>query len=487
MSPIYYHPSGRFSPSALAYVALAILLIVPCAWLYAWSAIHLRSMVMAFVVIGYALLLFTACTSVAHLGKVRNPLLMTVLALVIGGFGWYCQWAQWAVLAGQDSGKAWPGLAAFLAHPSGVFGMPLAIKGSGPIAVLVALLEFLLLAIVPAWLVQGKAGQPFCETSHTWSEARKLARHFGPVDKAVIQQFIAAAEIDPGAVLKQLAVLQADPDRYTTLSVYQCDGASETYLSVHAVTRTVKDGKTSETRSCLLEYLHMAPQSARQLLEQADIAPVPDDEAPAPVELAAALACLHAEDFTAALAAAAPFCTSPERALRNDANRLCALSCARLGRWAEAAGYWEALFVHEETSHNAMQVATSSVMDGAVARGEQWFAKALEVNDTTGDTPQIHSYANFITALQMAGQLRAALPYLEWVRQVYQDLHITDATFLTLRGVPFFISFLDKSAPSVDASMDAAQAHAWYGAMLAHIDQDGQQTLNAWLAQRACA
>ena len=207
--------------------------------------------------------------------------------------------------------------------------------------------------------------------------------------------------------------------------------------------------------------------------------------APTPVELEGALADMQAGRFDEALAAASRFTGAVDAALRADANRLCAISCSRLEKWPEAGAYFEALFDTERSAHNALQIATSKVMAGELAQGEQWLETAKEVNEETEDVTSILIHTNFISALKRAGYLIAALPYLEWIKQVYEAAHCTDATFLTLRGVPFFESFLEQSAPIVDAAMDGEQAHAWYAAMLPHIDQDGQETLNAWLGQRA--
>jgi hypothetical protein len=127
------------------------------------------------------------------------------------------------------------------------------------------------------------------------------------------------------------------------------------------------------------------------------------------------------------------------------------------------------------------------VMADHLPSGQQWFDRSIALSEKNRDTPSSLIYTNFISALKNSGQLRAALPYLEWVREQYQSLYNTDATFLTLRGVPFFVSFMEQSASIVDAVMDKNQARAWYASMLPHIDQHGQDELTAWLAQRAHA
>jgi hypothetical protein len=477
MPASHYRPSGRFSPLALALVPLVILITIPFAWLYAWCALHLRDFLMPFAALGYALVLLLGCSIVGQSGKVRNPALMTVLSLAIGLAGWYVQWAEWAAMGGQAGMGAWE----MLQRPLGLFKLVVAVKGGSAWSLISVTLEWLLLAIVPALLARSVAQQPFCEASKTWITEQKLERHFGPI--ADVPQFSVALDARPDDVMKLLPALRGDPPAYTKLSLFACAGAPDAWLSVWEVTRSVKDGKPSESRTALVDHLRIAPETARDVLALCEHDAIPGQDAPE--ELTAALDAMHAQHFTKALAAATPFCTAGEPGLRNDANRICALSASRLGQWRAAAGYWQALFAHESSSHNALQAATSLVMAGELAKGEQWFDNSLEISEEIADTALVHSYTNFISALQLSGNLKAALPYLEWLKQVYQGLTVTDPTFLTLRGVPFFISFLDKSAPTIEAAMDGAQARAWYSSMLPHIDQDGQDTLNAWLEQRA--
>jgi len=489
MPSIYYRPSGRIAPLAIVIFPLVLLVIVPFAWLYAWCSFHVHPILVTLVTLVYSLVLVTGPAIVAQSGKMRNPALMVAVALAIGLFGWYCQWAQWAAMNGVLSERAWPGLLYFSRHPAAVASLALALKGISAWTVIAGTLEFLLLAILPVLLTKKAASNPFCETSKAWVDELKLDRRFAQIDEADFQAFRAAAEASPDQLLALLKAPQGDPDRYTKLSLYACPGAPEAYLSVLDVTRSTRQGKPSEMRSPIVEYLRIPPDMARLALAEceADAAPAGEPEAATPPELMPALAALEQEDYAAALAAAAP-CTRAEKiSLRNDANRMCALCCSRLGQWIDAASYWEALFEHETSAHNALQVASSSAMAGRLAKGEEWIARTIALNEETRDVTSILIRTNFISALKNSGQLRAALPYLEWVKHLYQSLHVTDATFLTVRGVPFFNSFLEQSAPIVDASMDAAQAHAWYAGMLPHLDQDGQQELKAWLAQRAPA
>ncbi|GAA5787046.1 hypothetical protein [Chitiniphilus shinanonensis] len=206
-----------------------------------------------------------------------------------------------------------------------------------------------------------------------------------------------------------------------------------------------------------------------------------------PPELAAAIAALQAEDMPAVLRLATPQLDAANPAVRADAQRLCALAQSRLGDWPAASGHWQALFALEPTAHNALQVATTSVMCGEIERGEQWFRQSGELNASSQDTNPIQAHISFLTALCNVGRHADALPYLGWIRDVYRRLHITDDTFLHLRGVPFLSVFLENSWPVLHAALDAPAIEAWYGELIADLDEDGAQRARHWLATQTAS
>jgi hypothetical protein len=204
-------------------------------------------------------------------------------------------------------------------------------------------------------------------------------------------------------------------------------------------------------------------------------------ELPVPPELATALEHLNADQYEAALDAAKPYTKADQASLRIDATRLSALACARLGLWAESLAFWHALFDEEGSAHNALQVATSSVMAGDVPRGVIWVAKSLEMNSASRELPGLLIQTNFVTALTQCGHMEAALPYLDEIKQTYASLGLTDPTFLYAQRVPFFSAFLDNSAPVIRAALGPEQGRAWYTSMLPHLDDNGRTELCAWL------
>ena len=195
-------------------------------------------------------------------------------------------------------------------------------------------------------------------------------------------------------------------------------------------------------------------------------------------ELAPALAAYQAGRHEAAIAGAAPHA---ERLA--DAARLCALAYSAMDRYPEAFQYWLALFDKEPSAHNAVQLATTSVMCGEVERGEAWMQKAAQVNHETREQSDVAACVNFISALMQSGHLHEALPHLAWMRDVYGQVRITDSTFLYMRGIPFFPTFLEKSLEVLKATQPADAIASWYGVLTGRLDEEGEAQLTAWVGQ----
>lgn len=164
-----------------------------------------------------------------------------------------------------------------------------------------------------------------------------------------------------------------------------------------------------------------------------------------------------------------------------DASRLCALAHSAQHRYLEAFPYWLALFQQEPSAHNALQLATTSVMCGELDRGEAWLMKFDEINQESREMSPVMARTNFISALNQAGRQAEALPYLSWVRDVYAHVRITDSHYLWSRGVPFFPSFLERSQANLQTHMSAAEMAAWYGELSGKLDEAGEAQLAAWI------
>lgn len=493
MRSAYYQPSGRVSPRAIVITLLLTSLLLPLAWLYAWTVFHLPQVIAFFSALTLSFLVFLATTGVIHWGKVRNAAAASAIGVLVGAIAWYAHWAFLAALADHSAGGS-AGAYAYARHPAHLYGAISAITRPGAGTLLKWLLEFGAMVVLPALSAAGMARRPFCEVAGDWADEIKLDKSFAAIDDDAIPAFRAALESAPAQAKALLAEGKPKPTRHAQVSVYPCEQAGIAYLSVCNVTQRFHASGLKETRTSVVDLLTIPLPVALDLVAHGGVTGAASPAAPetqsapdgadTPPELLPALSALEAEQYEQAITLALPYCTPTQPTLHLDALRLCAIAYARLERWDEAAEHYKGLYAAEARVHNALQLAASSIMAGRLEEGEKWMRSTLALNRDTPELPAIQVYTTFITALKQRGYLRQAMPYLEAVKEIYEQLHLTDPTFLTLRGVPFFISFLEQSAPVVDASMDAAQARAWYQSMLPHLDPPGRDELKAWLLER---
>ncbi len=499
MLKLYYQPSGRLPPSIFVWATACSLALVPIAWIYAW--LMLFSPVGPLVVlfsIGYGVFCARAATLTAKWGKARNPARMFKIGAAIGFVGWYLQWVAWISLANtQSSVAALIGNAHtiidFAADPRLTYTLVVqamelhllddrgrALVKSPGFAWILEIVYLTLTSALAAWM---QARRPFCEVGDDWGEVTKLPRRYTFITDAT--DFTQQLEFDPRETLDMLVSAEMSDAGFSSIALTLCRPSGKAFLSVTNVEPLKKERSATNKETTLVTDLVIDLGLADDLMRQCAMGgslQVPSAADSNPVELEPAIDQLEAGKFDDALKGAAPYLTADDARLCKDAIRLSALASARLERWADALDLWRSLFDREATAHNALQVATASVMAGNVAQGQQWAETATRLNATSHDVPWMLINTNFITALKNSGNAKLALPYLVEVKELYENLHNTDPTFLTLQGMPLLASFLSNSREIVTSALSGKEARCWYESMVPHIDQDGRKELTGWLA-----
>jgi tetratricopeptide (TPR) repeat protein len=503
MTSIYYKPSGRVPFAAIPTAILYATSTLPVAWFYAWLTTHIPVIFTILLALGFSLWMGVLAKRTATQAKVRNPAWMARCGVGIALTGWYFHWAAWIALinhivqpAGQHPGEIFLTMAM---HPIAMVKVAFELmkvgtwnlggeRITGGVLAAFWLAELLILVAFPRMIGRMRAEDPFCEASNTWANEIEVPRKFAYIDEPhTVLPFL---EKNPDQLLGVLAPWSERISlSHTKVILYRCEGA-DSYISIRNVVAAFVKGKMEEDAKIVVQYLHLPGIHPDELISELTeaIAEQPGSDGakdrPTPSELEAAVEHLNAEQYEAAFNGAAPFVNSSDMSLRTDANRLCGLTSSRLGRWEEAIRYWDALFDDEPTAHNALQVASSSVMDGKVERGMLWMERARALNATSKSLPGFMIETNFITALSKSGQMLAAMPYLEQIKKFYISFKITDPTILFSNRYPLFESFLANSAPIIRATLDFEQGRSWYIEMLPHLDDRGKIELNEWMKEQ---
>lgn len=473
--------------------------LAPAALLYAWLMLFAR---VGPLVVLFSIAFGACCARAAYLtaalGKARDPRRMAWIGAGIGLIGWYWQWVAWLSIASTQ-----PSVAAILNHasptmidlataPHSMYGLAMQIREARLVdengRSLVKspgfawVLEFVYFTAISAMFAWSRAGKPFCETGGKWGEMLALPNKHAFITD--VENFVNQMEADPRDTLDTLTSFPSTEQGCSTIVVTICRPSDKAFLTVRNIEIATKDGTKKAKDSVVIENLSidvaLADDLVRQCAEGGNLLPTPVVDVDPP-ELQPAIAHLEAGDFGAVLTSVAPYLQSDQELLCKDAIRLAAIASSRLGQWDSALDYWRKLFDREASAHNALQVATASVMAGNVAQGEQWMLTAGTLNKTTGDVPWMLIQTNFITALKNSGNVERALPYLQKVKAIYEELHITDPTFLYLRGVPQFCVFLQNSREIVTSALSKSAATQWYESMMPNIDSNGQEELSRWI------
>lgn len=484
MSYSVYQPSGTVPLSAAPLALGCFALTLPTAVLYAWLIHRLPFVFNFFIAFAFAFLMADLVKRVCAAAKVRSPRWIGCIGLLLGFFGWYVQWAVWLALqaeAGQGSATLSAGVLHMASHPAEALGHIVHVwsaeNGLAKSVLIVTWLgESWMLLFFPHYMGKMRAEELFDESAGKWGEYDELPEKF----RLVGQPALAALMTESSARLADVLVPESDEAsrNFSRLRVYCCPG-DEAFVSFVIVEIKGEHGHERVVESWPGKYLRVPRPELDALL--GSMSPAAGVEQAAPPELAGAVGRLQAGEYQAAYEEALPFVASKDNRLYCDANRICAIVCSENGQWPKAAAYWQALFAGESSAHNALQLASSSVMAGQVAQGLEWAARARALNAASQEMPGIAILTNMLTALTRANQLHAAMPLLEQLRDSYAHLHVTDPTFLFGHRMPLFHVFLGKSAEIIDKVLDKDARRDWYAAMLPYLDERGRAELTAWL------
>jgi len=186
------------------------------------------------------------------------------------------------------------------------------------------------------------------------------------------------------------------------------------------------------------------------------------------------------EDFDKAISFARPFLESPDDELRTLASRHIALSLFRKGDYSQALSLFRELAESSDEAGEWFNVVTSATLAGDIAGGEDAFEKAVKCQEAAGysqqpSVPLMRQW--YACALRDRKEYTKALQHIEELRSIYEQLKITDDTFVYIRGVPF-LSHTMEVAIDVFRGLDASfNAIEWIEAFARKLDEEGQNYL----------
>ncbi|MBQ5949722.1 hypothetical protein, partial [Massilia sp. ST3] len=102
----YYSPSGRIPVAIIPAAILLALAVLPGAWLYAWASVRAPWVIGCTVGLLFAAALALMVEYAVRKAKVRNPLWMGRMGILIGSSAWYAHWiAYLGIVSGLSVGQ----------------------------------------------------------------------------------------------------------------------------------------------------------------------------------------------------------------------------------------------------------------------------------------------------------------------------------------------------------------------------------------------
>jgi hypothetical protein len=193
----HYQPSGKFSPVFILYFVLVSVLLFPLYGLaYAYLLWYIPIIyINFFVTLGFAFLVgLTLNVLVIKKGKVRNPILASVIGVLGGVVALYFHWASWLDLvinAGETYGDTHIGITVSNVKLFQIYELAIqpnlildlikevnvtgtwGIRGatvSGIFLWVIWIIEALGVVVVASFTAMGQSQKPFCEFSNDWYE-----------------------------------------------------------------------------------------------------------------------------------------------------------------------------------------------------------------------------------------------------------------------------------------------------------------------------
>lgn len=155
---------------------------------------------------------------------------------------------------------------------------------------------------------------------------------------------------------------------------------------------------------------------------------------------------------------------------------LLAMSNFNLENYLKASDAFEILTEGSENPDDWFNLSTSAIMCGQVDKGIAAFDEAIETFKTNGTkenlTPGMMTYY-VMCALRDVGEHDRAFIQMDKLGKSFMQLKITDPTFLTVRGLPFFTTVLEEGIVILE-NQDAQTTQQWLHQIYVNVDDEGQ-------------
>lgn len=162
--------------------------------------------------------------------------------------------------------------------------------------------------------------------------------------------------------------------------------------------------------------------------------------------------------------------------IAKDANKLMGMSLFRQAKYQEALPHFQNATEYNPEINDWFNVVTSGTLSKNVEVGRNAFDKAVQLQLDSGhkEQPSIPCMRQYYAcALRDIGEYELALEQINELRQIYEQIIITDTTFFYIRGVPFLSHTMDVAVDVFNGLGASFDAKEWIDSFSSKLDDEG--------------
>ncbi|HUT56498.1 MAG TPA: hypothetical protein VNA25_01335 [Phycisphaerae bacterium] len=186
------------------------------------------------------------------------------------------------------------------------------------------------------------------------------------------------------------------------------------------------------------------------------------------------------EMYEQALRLAGQHVEAEDRELQHEAKKIIGIIKFRQRHYTEALGIFREIVPGSRNASDWFSLATAATMSGEIDLGAEAFAKALECpieQDSVDRLPTLFMHLFYASALRDMKEYSRALAQIEPIKQAYQQLKITDDTFVYIREVPMLPHTM-RVAMDIFRGLGARfDWRSWIRGLSESIDDEGKMYL----------
>jgi tetratricopeptide (TPR) repeat protein len=192
-------------------------------------------------------------------------------------------------------------------------------------------------------------------------------------------------------------------------------------------------------------------------------------------------ALLQQEKYDEVISGAEKSLKHKSKSISKDACKLMGMTLFRQAKYQEALPHFQKAAKYNPEVNDWFNIITAATLSKNVALGRNAFENAVQLQLDNGhkEQPSIPFMRQYYAcALRDIGEFDLALEQINELRKIYEQLKITDTTFVYIRGVPFLSNTMDVAVDVFNGLGPDFNATEWIDSFSSKLDEEGQEYLN---------